>query len=266
MLARLATLQKIYRTPGSARMWTFTVDPARYNHSSEQAFRHIRDTRRIAKTAEKLGWNKNDHYWCAVLEWHESGMPHWHIMLWSPRKKPLFQSKHDVQDIWGANCQFEDRQGTHVKPANLIKYLSKYISKVNDHPTPDWVLDTHTKVRMVSSSKAWGPVTTYSTRHKDPLYERNADADAQYERKTHRQAHRECNTTTNIIQYIADVNGELRARYQLKLPLSPRLVTRYLKAKLRRKISLRDLTRIIPDSPEYEHLTRLITKVKMALT
>ena len=247
-------------------MWTLTVDPSKYNHSSEEAWRDITQNRRIAKLADRMGWNRNNQYWTCHLEWHKSGMPHWHIMLWSPNNKPLYQSWEEVNNSWKpGGAQYQDAKSKDINPKYALIYVSKYIGKVQEHPTPDWVLDTTTKIRMVSSSNSWGPITTYNQK-KDPLYERNADAEAQTERQTHRQAHRECSTTTNIIEYVKDINGEIRARWVAKLPLGPRLITKAMAKALNRKYQRRDLASILPRSPEYEALTGLITKVKMALT
>ena len=247
-------------------MWTLTVDQKKYE-SSEHAWQDITQNRRIARLAERMGWNRNDQYWTCHLEWHQSGWPHWHLMLWSPRKKPLYQAKTEVEAHWKpGSCWYKDDESQNLNPKYALIYVSKYIGKVQDHPTPSWVLDTTTKIRMVSSSKAWGPITTYTQHKQDPLYERNADAEAQAERQTHRQAHRECSTTTNIIEYVKDINGDIRARWVAKLPLNPRLITKMMSKALNRKFQRRDLASILPRSPEYEHLTRLITKVKMALT
>ena len=247
-------------------MWTLTVDPGKYE-SSQHAWQDITQNRRIARLADRMGWNRNDQYWTCHLEWHKSGWPHWHIMLWTPKAKPLYQSWEEVNDAWKpGGTQYQDAKTSDLNPKYALIYVSKYIGKVQEHPTPDWVLDTTTKIRMVSSSKSWGPITTYSQTKQDPLYERNADADAQNERQTHRQAHRECSTTTNIIEYLCDINGEIRARWITKLPLNPRLITKYMAKALGRRFTRRDLASILPRTPEYEHLTRLITKVKMALT
>ncbi|RMH61028.1 MAG: hypothetical protein D6685_09785, partial [Bacteroidetes bacterium] len=153
MVGRLVELQREHGTGGDVQMWTLTVDPSRYE-SPEAAWLDVCKNRRIARMAKAVGWR----YWVVVLEWHKTGWPHWHLVRWEPvgRGERIYTPHAEVAKAWGVGHVLYTSRKPWVRVDVAIKYATKYLVKPHGDP-PGWALD-RANVRMISSSRAWGPL------------------------------------------------------------------------------------------------------------
>lgn len=150
LMARLTALQAEHGVEGDVQMWTLTVDPKRYE-SPEAAWDDVREKRRIGELMRSM----KQRYWVAVLEWHESGWPHWHLLVWAPVTR-LYLDHAQVTARWGIGIvRYSGRNGKPMRYA--VNYVTKYITKRN--PPPEWVMD-RSHVKLIWSSRAWGPIRT----------------------------------------------------------------------------------------------------------
>lgn len=121
--------------------FTLTVDFEEYGFSEVEAFEAGKDRiRRVIFELRELGYEITRYF--AKLELHESGYPHWHLGVDTPR----YIGAGTVAKFW--------RLG-FVKVKRIRgdswRYLLKYVVKGNG-PIPDWVLDYPKRIRVFQTS------------------------------------------------------------------------------------------------------------------
>lgn len=151
----------VFATMRHIQMWTLTVDPKRFEHASE-AYIKVAGERMIAELVRQLrkdGVLISRHYF-VMLEFHESGWPHWHLVL-----NTKFVDKFRFQEIW-------NRLGTGDPDENFgfvafskgsskgfqsalhaARYVTKYIIKQPKHGYPSWVMKRSNRIRRYSTSR-----------------------------------------------------------------------------------------------------------------
>ena len=267
---RLRELQAKYGKNGAVRMWTLTLDQKKYT-DPETAHRKVQDTEKIRRMAAKAGWK----YWVAVTEWHQSGWPHYHVLVWTPhlrkdKKTNTWRYPHEdhatYQKLWGLGwANFSDRPDK--KPAAAIRYLTAYISKTEKAPIPDWLLDSK-NVRLISASTGpdgWGKTRSRKS-HRRSLYTRDAVA-AREPNRTNREAQATCGDSCNLLECLLDtVTGEIKNQWVTKVPISWRTVKRLIT-----RTDPEDHARttqfsvqLYDDNSTTKRLIRLINRVKFA--
>lgn len=256
---RLRELQNEHNTKGSVRMWTLTLDRSRYL-DPQDAHETVNRAETIRRMASKAGWK----YWVCVVEWHQDGWPHYHLILWEPKSRPTRQEHSEIQRLWGRGwVKYSDRPDK--KPAAAIRYLTDYITKTEKAPIPDWLLDSN-NVRLIRSSQAWGPTRSRKSHKRPTLYTRDAVA-AREENRTNREAQATCGDSCNLIETILDTTtGELKNNYLAKVPIAWRHMKRFIR-RTDPESHARMTTFSIQtydDNPTYQKLIRLINRVRFA--
>lgn len=216
MLATIEELQRRHGTEGDAQMWTLTVDPSRYA-SPEAAWEDVGKRRRIGETMRAMGVR----YYVVVLEWHKSGWPHWHVLIWRPVAKMRLDHAQMTR-AWGLGhtlyrCRYRDKKGRPLrtpKPmAWAVRYITKYLVKGDVSSVPAWVGE-RSRVRMIWGSRAWGPVVSSGWScpgHDDgPEGEEDKRAPA----RSNREAVASCGKSVTLMRRTVDVRtGEERWTY-----------------------------------------------------
>ena len=131
------------------QMWTLTVDPKHFR-TPEACYRYVMGKRLLARLVRELrdtGYlNSRWSYW--VFETHQSGWPHWHLVL-----DTSYLPHHLVQAIWdrlgakGGNfgwVQFSKGKGGKLggfgNAYHAACYVTKYITKQPKNGWPAWVM------------------------------------------------------------------------------------------------------------------------------
>ena len=224
----IATLKKARQTNmknGVLWMWTLTIDPKKYDSPAE-AHGDITTNERIRKLAKKMGWE----YWCWVLEWHKSGWPHWHVLVWA--RNSLRHEHSEVARAWGHHVLYtrsSDRKWAGLNATEKIEkathYVTKYLTKPGESQTPDWVLDSTKRIRMYGASTAWRQtLATVSDEERDAARSPLVGDGGPEERKTHRAAISECGTQAVLLRAFITAHGEMRHEFVGKINLPFRSV------------------------------------------
>jgi hypothetical protein len=143
-------LRVAHGVAGDVQMWTLTVDPKRYE-SPEAAWRDVGEHRRISEAMRTMGLR----YWAWVLEWHESGWPHWHVLVWEPVSpgKRMYIDHAAMTRAWGiGHTNYKPSRGRSIRHA--ASYVCKYLTKPKGQ-MPSWVAGL-ANVTMVRGSRALG--------------------------------------------------------------------------------------------------------------
>lgn len=171
-------------------MLTLTIDPELFPDlgdgvcGSERAFRYVREKRCVARLVKALHQRGHlrSHEFFAVIEWHQDGRPHYHVLVEAE------YIPHDVlTDLWGrfrpptAPPRAADRPGfgwvkfTHRKLESMehaANYASKYLVKHPEHVHyvnekgeavhyPRWVMQFRGEIRRFYTSRGfWGSSRT----------------------------------------------------------------------------------------------------------
>ncbi|QDU58326.1 rolling circle replication-associated protein [Aeoliella mucimassa] len=129
-------------------MVTCTVDPRNFD-GPEQAFDYVREKgliSRMVRELRRLYGEEVGHYF-AVLELHESGWPHWHVLIDAD-----FIPHDSVERAWNAagpareGHRFRMGMVKITKPRGFVSkdhaanYSTKYLVKFPKGGYPDWVL------------------------------------------------------------------------------------------------------------------------------
>lgn len=187
MTERLRELQTKHGTYGDVQMWTLTIDPNRVEvggngirgdadgrGTPRLAYDHVRVERCIGEWARKLGLR----YYVVVVEWHKSGWPHWHILVWEPVRKMRIDHAA-ARSAWGlGGVNYRDRwhsaQGrvlSSPKPIEwAVRYVTKYLTKPKERP-PEWVMEL-SGTKLVYASAAWGALRNKAH---DPCDDQSSD-------------------------------------------------------------------------------------------
>ena len=137
----------------AAYMITLTVDPKLFPGGPEAAYDEIRTRRWIAETIRKLkrkGFLLSER-WFYAMEFHANGWPHWHVAVESE-----FVPFDLLKETWGYGGVRFSKQKSFQNPGHAINYLTKYVS-TPEHGTPDWVLSSNTRIRLISTSRGLLP-------------------------------------------------------------------------------------------------------------
>lgn len=199
---------------GDVQMWTLTVDPSRYE-SPEAAWLDVGKRRRVGETMRKMGLR----WYVVVLEWHASGWPHWHVLVWEPVARMRVEHSQ-MERAWGLGwtiyrCRYRDGHGRLMgkpKPVEwAIRYVTKYLVKPKGESVPAWAMD-RSRVRMIWSSRAWGPVV-------DRLDDCECESETtgtvhRSSARSNRDALAMCGQTVRVLRRVVDLRtGEERWRY-----------------------------------------------------
>jgi hypothetical protein len=203
-------------------MWTLTVDQAKYQ-DAEHAYDEIRRKEKVSKLCRKMGWK----YTVTVLEWNQDGgWPHWHLLVWQPVRpgQRMFTCKHEAQKAWGGILHYSPSRGR--KPVLAVNYITKYITKADAHPAPEWTLD-RSNIRTISSSRAWGPTITHQ-RRSERMEAPQGTAESRHPRNN-REAIAECGTQTVVMREFMDQEtGEIKCQFVARLNLDFRTVRGFM--------------------------------------
>lgn len=138
---------------------TLTLKPSHFDDDPSKGFLTITDGKFIARLMKHLGVKR----WVWVLEFQQSGWPHWHLLIDKPGG---FLNLKKAWHWWGWNRtrwklggvdlgKQQTKDGRHA-----IFYITKYLVKPATHRYPDWVLDLKRRVRWVQASRAIGRLVT----------------------------------------------------------------------------------------------------------
>jgi hypothetical protein len=143
---------------------TLTINPRRFSSPWEA---YVRGSARIARFMRRL---KRDGYlisdrWFRVLEVHQNGWPHFHVLVdaefipidalhkaWNGSERTE-RTKRDPE--WGI---VDVRSGkTFESRAHAVNYITSYVTKLPECGWPDWILGTMKRIRRYQASQGfWG--------------------------------------------------------------------------------------------------------------
>lgn len=158
-------LKIVFAVMGHIQMWTLTVDPKRF-HSPKDAWHEVTSNRMVPRLVRELragGCMIGKHY-VVVLEFHESGWPHWHLVV-----NAKYIDKQVFQKIWNrigtgnpsqnfgyvafSRGRTKGQGGRFENPRHAAAYITKYIIKPPKDGWPEWVLNHSGRVRRFSTSR-----------------------------------------------------------------------------------------------------------------
>ena len=214
-------------------MWTLTTEQEGKYATPEEAHQDITQNERIRKLAKAMGWK----HWSWVLEWHKSGWPHWHLLVYTPTRDRI--EKSEVEQWWkpGYTQYKRSDQVNGPTKSRIIRaaaYVTKYLTKPGESPVPAWVLDSKQRIRLCSSSRAWSAV------ERDEQLDENESSGSPMgapdecnldpeNRKTHREAISECGTQAVLLrEYVNPLTGEICHEYLGTVNLHYRSIKRWI--------------------------------------
>lgn len=214
--ARIKALQRKHGCEGDMQMWTLTGDQKRFE-SPEKMWEHVRDRRLISRTMQAVGCV----YYVAVIEWHASGWPHWHVLVWQPVKR-MHVSHDQVEHHWTLGiCRFTARNGRPMEWA--ANYATKYLCKP-DEGVPSWVMN-RAHIRSVWASRPWGRVCTVHAACQDEDEENDGLAGSR-EYRSNAEAVASCASSCTVIQEHVSREGQMCRRWLGRVNLHRRIVRR----------------------------------------
>ena len=257
LLDRIKELQREHRTRGDQQMWTLST--AQDYASPEDAYDSIRSRERVGKLIRKMGWK----YAITILEWTEKGWPHWHVVVWEPKRR-MYYCKHEVQKAWGeGNVRYS---GSHGQPAEkAINYVIQYLTNVTKHPTPDWALD-RANIRTMNTTRPWGPINAKRRRSEEIHPASHSTQGERADIRNNREAIAECGNQTVVMKEYIDSNGELKIEFVERLNIEYRYMRRMLtrgKGWKDRVKSCLGHIRVPTGTPEHERLQHALVSYKI---
>lgn len=147
---------------------TVTFDPTLFE-SPEHCYRWLMESRVIAqyvRSLKRAGVIHSEHYF-AVLEFHKSGWPHWHILVDANEiKKELLQKYWDKYRPKNAGPVEPGRPGLGwvayspppEGPSATEKaawYACKYLTKVPENGFPEWAKNYVGELRLFKASRGF---------------------------------------------------------------------------------------------------------------
>ncbi len=112
--------------------------------SQEAAYEYVTEKRLIPKLMEALGVKR----WVCVLEFQESGSPHWHVII--DRWVDVARAWHLWRDVWKVGGL--DLDAEKGGDGALAGYLAGYIGKASKN-LPDWAKNRK-RLRFVSCARS----------------------------------------------------------------------------------------------------------------
>lgn len=181
----------------SVLMLTLTVDPKTVD-GPKDALELVQRRRAISKTIAKLKQRKilSSTEYTVTLEFHESGYPHWHVLV-----NASFVCKHKLQREWGLGIVWISK-GDFDDINHAINYATKYIVKTNSDEDkdeflfPEWVMDMKTNLRRFSASRAISK--KWARKHKPRIAEVDREPRERIT-KTGRQKIEQCGKTATVL-------------------------------------------------------------------
>lgn len=167
-ISLLNRLLPVVATFTHCQMWTLTIDPQLFN-SPLEAFLHVRSKRAFSNLVAALheAGVLNSRRYFLVIEWHESGWPHYHLLVDSK-----FIDQKVVTALWGRNRpQNAGPVEENRPPFGMVrftktrfasseaaaKYACKYLIKFPEGGYPDWVKDFPGQIRRYQTSQGFFP-------------------------------------------------------------------------------------------------------------
>ena len=236
-ITTLERLHELHQGKGMLWMWTLTTAQGNRYESPQEAHADVTQNERIRKLCKAMGWK----YWTWVLEWHKSGWPHWHLLVYTPTKARI--EHHEVQAIWKPGWVQYTRstnQGGSIKQklTKAVNYVTKYITKPAESPVPDWILDSKQRVRLCSSSRPWSAVERgesmeWNGDEASPVGAPDVEPVPEC-RLTHREAIANCGSQAVLLrEYVNPLTGELCHEYLGTVNLPYRTVRGWISRRLR---------------------------------
>jgi hypothetical protein len=237
--AKLIDRVESWRNP---MMLTLTIDPDLFD-DAEAAFKHVTESRAIAKVMAMLAPFLSSPGYFVVIEFQENGWPHWHVLCdavripidkiraaWKRfvprRRRHLIRPKVDSMGI----VRFS-KPGGFKSAKHAALYVSKYLTKYPDGGFPAWVMDAKYRIRRFSTSRGfWGELShrKLSVVEDDEDDEEVVDSieDETREGRTHMQRLGTCCRSCSVysIEEVVDkASGEARRvrRFFRKLSCQP---------------------------------------------
>lgn len=225
---RVRALQCEHKLAGDVLMLTLTCDPANYK-TAEDAWLGVGAERGLGELFRWLRVQHQVEHGVWVLEWHESGWPHWHVLIWVPRAK-LYIPHAGLTSAWGrGHVWISPRRGRPI--AWAVNYATKYLTKVVKSPPPAWVM-RRSYVRMVGTTRGMGRVVADdaldSAERAEDVGLAAGEAPAAAAVRSNEVAVRECGGGCVLIRESVDGFGVLRRKYLGRVPLPFRVVRRMM--------------------------------------
>ena len=238
--ARARILQAVERAQreagclGDVQMWTLTLDQANYQAlgmGPAEAWDEVGQSRAIGELARAMGWK----WYVVVLEWHDSGWPHWHLIIWEPVNR-IYHSHERVTAVWKRGYTFyTSRHGKGPRRSSLpiqwaVNYITKYLCKPHNDP-PAWAW-TRAHIRTVWGSRAVGPLIRPLDGEAPGPDENGADpveATDRPDARSNREAVDDCCGTVTVLRESVSAAGVVSREYLGRLALPIRVARRLIK-------------------------------------
>jgi len=144
------------------RLGTLTVDPKKFDHDPLKAYEYVTKNHFISRLFTS---NNGVNTWFWVLEFHESGWPHWHVLIdlsahngWIAYDKLVHFWLHK----WQIGCVNIKDEMNDISPAHAVNYITKYLLKPSPVPPPSWFV-AGSRRRMCQGSRDLGAIVFDST-------------------------------------------------------------------------------------------------------
>jgi hypothetical protein len=261
MEERVIELGQEHGCSGDVQMWTLTLDPKRWS-SPQEAWEWVGEHRRVGEMMRRLGVR----YYVVVLEWHRSGWPHWHVLIWEPVERMRLEYRAAL-DAWGLgivrySCRWRDEHGRwrqQPKPIEwAVRYVTKYLCKAKED-APAWVAEKH-HVRMIWASRAWGSVVGRglpSELEADPEDEAGEGV-GDRDWRTNEQALADCGRSARLMLEWLTPGGEVRRKYLGETKLAWRDVKRATERLACGRLGRRVSVAFAEGSAEWARLRRVL--------
>lgn len=233
LTVRTKLKEKLKSFKNGIMMLTFTLDPKEFENF-EAGYRYANEKRAVARTIKvlyRLGYLKSREYF-SVLEFQESGNPHWHVLVHAKYVHHGVMSRvwnsFGPNGIMGYAFYSDGKSKKRLRfegPEHAANYACKYIIKPPKHDWPSWVLDAKYRVRRFSSSRGFfAPETQGTKRGKRSKYKVNV--------RTIRERVSSCKETTVLLFKSLDPNGNTVKRFAKRLEKSWSQVCEFVGEKL----------------------------------
>lgn len=152
--------QAAIATWDAAVMVTLTLDPKLFAGPSEAYGEARKNIGRLIRDLRRRGV-KCSGRWVGVLECHESGWPHFHLIV-----EAQFIPHGLLQELWCSYGMIGRRGVVDIRArrrgqtrAGMVQYVTKYLMKCPKGGWPDWVMNNSVRVfRVLRCRGSLGPV------------------------------------------------------------------------------------------------------------
>ena len=156
---------------------TFTLDPELFPDPLTAYLYVMGGNGLIGRTIRELhrrGWLKTRHYF-VVIEWHENGWPHWHVLVdskfipfgeivevwatfrpvWAPAVPRITAENYKGQRPSPGGVRFTWRHDKPESPEAAAHYAAAYLCKLPENGFPEWVLNYEGQIKRQSHSQGF---------------------------------------------------------------------------------------------------------------